>query len=256
VTADRTVVGGSPPPVEVTAERPPGGWWRDSPPEYRWRLVILVLALTLTGMMAVLVAGMLRNDAAINANPVRTTATVLTVSPVTTGIEFVDDTGAAQRPPGGVLYPGKLSVGQRFVVEYARSDATIARVAGRSAVNGIVMPGLVVVLTWITAAPVLWLLSRRERRLLAALPAALSLPRLASQRARLRPKRGGWRTSRGARWSGPRETNAGDSGARDSVARADTGSAAETSTRETALDADTPTGTSTGLGPVGSPSGN
>ena len=37
------------------------------------------------------------------------------------------------RPEGGVLYPGLLSIGQQFVVEYSTQDPQIARVAGRTA---------------------------------------------------------------------------------------------------------------------------
>ena len=124
-----------------------------------WRraaLVVQVLAGTLSAMMLLLAVGMFRNDMAIDDNPVRATATVLTVSATSTGIEFVDNQGVSQRPPGGVLYPGGLSVGQQFLVEYDATDPTLVRVAGRSAVNGVIMPGYVLVGTWLAAAGVLW----------------------------------------------------------------------------------------------------
>ena len=92
------------------------------------------------------------------------TATVLTVSALSTGIEFVDDTGVSQRPPDGVLYPGGLTVGQQFVVEYAADDPTLARVAGRSAINGLIMPLAVIVVSWLVAGPALWTLNRLDRR--------------------------------------------------------------------------------------------
>ncbi|WP_111766596.1 DUF3592 domain-containing protein [Nakamurella deserti] len=123
-----------------------------------------MLAWIVTGMMLLLAIGMWRNDMVIDAAPVRTTATVLTVSALSTGIEFVDDTGVSQRPPDGVLYPGGLRVGQEFVVEYAADDPTLARVAGRSAVNGLVMPVGVVVATWVLAGPLLWWLRSRDAR--------------------------------------------------------------------------------------------
>ena len=64
---------------------------------------------------------------------------MLTVSPLRTGIEFVDGTGATVRPEGGVLYPGLLAVGQQFVVEYSTQNPQIARVAGRTAGVGNLM---------------------------------------------------------------------------------------------------------------------
>ena len=73
------------------------------------------------------------------------TATVLSVSPLRTGVEFVDATGATIRPEGGVLYPGPALLGQQFVVEYSTQDPQIARVAGRTAAVGTVMIGLVTV---------------------------------------------------------------------------------------------------------------
>ncbi len=123
-----------------------------------------MLAWTVTGLMLLLAIGMWRNDMVIDDDPVRTTATVLTVSALSTGIEFVDDTGVSQRPPDGVLYPGGLAVGQQFVVEYASSDPTLARVAGRSAVNGLIMPLLVILATWVPAGPALWWLRVLDRR--------------------------------------------------------------------------------------------
>ncbi len=121
---------------------------------------VAALAWLLTAMMVLLVLGMFRNDAVIASNPVRTTATVLTVSSVSTGIEFVDSAGVLQRPPAGVLYPGGLRVGQEFLVEYDGADPTVARVAGRSAINGLVMPVFVVLGIWLPALPLLWWLRR------------------------------------------------------------------------------------------------
>ena len=136
--------------------------------------MLLIVAAVLTGMMVILVIGMWRNDVVIDANPVRATATVLTVTPLSTGIEFVDNKGVAQRPPAGVLYPGGLTVGQQFLVEYAADDPTRVRVAGRSAINGVIMPAAVVVLIWLVAAPALWWLNRRDRTLPPGLAKALA----------------------------------------------------------------------------------
>lgn len=150
--------------MDVLPPRPHRNVWSRRSPWRRASLVVGVLAWTLTGMMLLLAIGMWRNDMVIDAGPVRTTATVLTVSALSTGIEFVDNTGVSQRPPDGVLYPGGLTVGQQFLVEYAASDPTLARVAGRSAMNGLIMPLIVIVGTWVLAGPALWWLRRRETR--------------------------------------------------------------------------------------------
>jgi hypothetical protein len=152
------------PRVDALPPLPQRGAWSRRSPWGRARLVVAVLAGTLTGLMLLLALGMWRNDLVIGAAPVRTTATVLTVSPLSTGVEFVDNSGVSQRPPNGVLYPGGLTVGQQFLVEYAADDPTLVRVAGRSAADGLVMPAGVVVATWSVAGPLLWWLRRRDVR--------------------------------------------------------------------------------------------
>lgn len=156
--------------------QPEQGFWARRSSWRRASLVVAVLAWTVTGMMLVLGVGMWRNDMVINAAPIRTTATVLTVSATSTGIEFVDNNGSSQRPPAGVLYPGGLSVGQQFLAEYAATDPTLVRVAGRSAINGLIMPIFVVVGTWLLAGSALWWLRRRDRVEPMDLETALALP--------------------------------------------------------------------------------
>lgn len=151
------------PGVEAMPPRPVRGAWSRRSAWGRAALVVTAVAGLLTGMMVLLAIGMWRNDMVIDDAPVRTTATVLTVSALSTGIEFVDNTGVSQRPPNGVLYPGGLVVGQQFLVEYAAGDPTLVRVAGRSAVDGLIMPGLVVAGTWLVAGPARWLLRDRDR---------------------------------------------------------------------------------------------
>ncbi len=123
---------------------------------------MLVVAVLVTIMMAALAIAMRRDDAAINANRAIATATVLTVSPLRTGIEFVDATGTTVRPPTGVLYPGLLTVGQRFVVEYSTVDPSLVRVAGRTAAVGTVMIATVLMVSWLVAAPLAWWFRRRS----------------------------------------------------------------------------------------------
>lgn len=131
---------------------------------WRWagRLIALV-TLAITIMMVALAIGMRLNDRAIDEHLGSATATVLSVSPLRTGVEFVDGTGATIRPEGGVLYPGLLSVGQQFVVEYSTVDPQITRVAGRTASVGTIMIVVTLAVTYLIAVPVLWWCHRRAR---------------------------------------------------------------------------------------------
>jgi len=124
---------------------------------------IALLAVAITVMMIALAIGMRSNDAAIDDHLGTATATVLSVSPLRTGVEFVDATGATVRPQGGVLYPGLLSLGQQFVVEYSTQDPQIARVAGRTASVGSVMIVVTLAVTYLVAAPLIWWCRRRSR---------------------------------------------------------------------------------------------
>jgi hypothetical protein len=130
---------------------------------WRWAARgIALVALAVTVMMVALGIGMRSNDAAIEEHLGSATATVLSVSPLRTGIEFVDVTGATIRPEGGVLYPGLLSLGQQFVVQYSTQDPQIARVAGRTAAVGNVMIALTLGLTYLIALPLIWWCQRRS----------------------------------------------------------------------------------------------
>ena len=119
----------------------------------------MLAAVAITVMMIALAIAMRTNDGAIDDHLGTATATVLSVSPLRTGIEFVDATGTTIRPEGGVLYPGLLSLGQQFVVEYSQQDPQIARTAA----VGTLSIGLVTAVTWLVAVPVIWWLVRRAR---------------------------------------------------------------------------------------------
>ncbi len=130
---------------------------------WRWAARgVLLLAVAITVMVIALAIGMRSNDSAIDEHLGSATATVLSVSPLRTGIEFVDVTGATVRPAGGVLYPGLLSLGQQFVVEYSTQDPQIARVAGRTASVGTLLLALVTIVTWLISLPVVWWCRRRS----------------------------------------------------------------------------------------------
>jgi len=144
------------PPVLAEPSRRRLGW--------RWAARgFALLAVAVTVMMIALAIGMRSNDAAIDEHLGTATATVLSVSPLRTGVEFVDITGTTIRPEGGVLYPGLLSVGQQFVIEYSTQDPQIARVAGRTSSVGTVMVGGALAVTYLVTMPLIWFCLRRAR---------------------------------------------------------------------------------------------
>lgn len=126
--------------------------------------IVLTVAAGTTLMSTALAVGMRLDDRQIDGHFATATATVLSVSALRTGVEFVDSTGITVRPPGGVLYPGLLSIGQRFQVEYSTLDPAVVRVAGRTAAVGNVSLVLTLTLTWMIAVPLNWLLRRRARK--------------------------------------------------------------------------------------------
>ena len=125
--------------------------------------IVLLAGLAVVGMCVALFVGMRVDDHRIDAHLGTATATVLTVSSLHTGIEFVDAVGATIRPPGGVLYPGLLEVGQQFVVEYDLTEPTLVRVAGRTAAVGNLLLGLTFATTIVLAAALIWWLRRPGR---------------------------------------------------------------------------------------------
>ncbi|RIJ76135.1 hypothetical protein D1871_13935 [Nakamurella silvestris] len=139
-------------------------WFRGPKARRIGARVVLILAALITVMMLVLAFGMWRNDRTIDGDVVTATATVLKVTPLRTGIEFIDSAGISQRPTDGVLYPGGLRVGQQFLVEYSAADPGLVRVAGRTWLDGVIMPGFVVAGTWVIALPLVFWLRRRGRR--------------------------------------------------------------------------------------------
>jgi hypothetical protein len=123
-------------------------------------------------MVAALAVGMRLDDRQIDRHRGTATATVLSVSVLRTGIEFVDSSGTTVRPPTGVLYPGLLTVGQRFQIEYSTLDPTVVRVAGRTAAVGNVSLGVTLAVVVLVSLPsILWLRRRADRFAQTAKPA-------------------------------------------------------------------------------------
>jgi hypothetical protein len=118
----------------------------------------------ITIMAAALAIGMRVGDRQIERHLGTATATVLSISTLRTGIEFVDGAGVTIRPPDGVLYPGLLSIGQRFMVEYSTVDPVLVRVAGRSASVGNVPIVITLISTWALGSAVVLFLRSRARR--------------------------------------------------------------------------------------------
>lgn len=126
--------------------------------------VLLVVVGAITLMTLVLFIGMRRDDSEIDRHRGTATATVLSISALRTGIEYIDGSGVAVRPRDGVLYPGLLKVGQRFKVDYSTADPTVVRVAGRTAAVGNVGLAITVVGTWLIGGAVSWALRRPPGR--------------------------------------------------------------------------------------------
>lgn len=140
---------------------------RRTAPGVGWLLaarILLTVAATASLMVAALAVGMRVDDRQVEAHLATATATVLSVSPLLTGIEFVDSSGITIRPPDGVLYPGLLSMSQRFQIEYSTLDPSVVRVAGRSATVGSVVLLETFAGIWLVALSGGWVLRRQSRR--------------------------------------------------------------------------------------------
>ena len=155
--------------LDATDPRVPQRWLgprRRSVPGSGWLLasrIVLAVIGAVTLMILALAIGMRLGDHKIEGHLGTATATVLSVSPLRTGIEFVDGAGVTIRPPDGVLYPGLLSVGQQFMVEYSTLDPVLVRVGGRTAAVGNVSLAIALLTTWILGAAVVLLLRHRFR---------------------------------------------------------------------------------------------
>ncbi|MFC9837019.1 DUF3592 domain-containing protein [Rhodococcus sp. NPDC127530] len=128
----------------------------------RVRRGVLVTAIGISILAVLLVLAAWRNDHTIQSDRGVATAEVLSAGSLRSAISFVTPDGVTHNPELGVLYPTKLTVGQRIDVEYARSDPDLVRVSGRDASVAVVPAGSLIVVTWLIAGPVIWYLRRRE----------------------------------------------------------------------------------------------
>lgn len=124
--------------------------------------VVLVVATGISVLAVLLVLAAWRNDHTIDSDKGVATAEVLSAGALRSAVSFVTPDGVTHTPRLGVLYPTNLTAGQRIDVEYARSNPDLVRVSGRDVRVALVPAGSVIVVTWLIAAPVLWLLRRRR----------------------------------------------------------------------------------------------
>ena len=126
--------------------------------------IVVGVAVLVTGLAALALAGAAVDDAAIDAERGVATAEVLDASFSRTLVRFPGPTGQAVVPERGVQYPRGLATGDTVTVEYDLSDPEQVRVAGRSVLDGVVPMLLGVAAVWAVLGPVaLWLRRRRER---------------------------------------------------------------------------------------------
>ncbi|MFE3192099.1 DUF3592 domain-containing protein [Nocardia sp. NPDC059240] len=137
----------------------------------RARIGIVVAAATISFLSVLLVLAAWRDDHLINSDKGVTSAEVLSAGTLRSAVIFVTPDGETHNPKTGVLYPTKLTVGERINVEYRRSDPDLVRVAGRDARVAVIPAASVIVVCWAVALPILWLLGSSPRRWLGALRA-------------------------------------------------------------------------------------
>lgn len=122
---------------------------------------VVAVAAGISVLAVLLVLAAWRNDRTIESDMGTATAEVLSAGSLRSAVSFVTPDGVTHNPKLGVLYPTRLTVGQRIDVEYARAEPDLVRVAGRDARVAIVPAGSVIVVTWLVAAPVVFVLRRR-----------------------------------------------------------------------------------------------
>ncbi|OXR43850.1 DUF3592 domain-containing protein [Nocardia cerradoensis] len=135
-----------------------------SPRLRRTRITIAVIAAAVSVLAVLLVLAAWRDDLLISSDKGVTSAEVLSAGRLRSAVTYVTPDGVTHNPKVGVLYPTKLTAGERINVEYSRSDPELVRVAGRDARVAVIPALSVIVVVWVAALPVLWVVRRFERR--------------------------------------------------------------------------------------------
>ncbi|PSR64528.1 DUF3592 domain-containing protein [Nocardia sp. MDA0666] len=127
-------------------------------------MTIAVVAAAVSVLAVLLVLAAWRDDLLISSDKGVTSAEVLSAGRLRSAVTYVTPDGVTHNPKVGVLYPTKLTAGERINVEYSRSDPELVRVAGRDARVAVIPALSVIVVVWVAALPVLWVVRRLERR--------------------------------------------------------------------------------------------
>ncbi|BBG04786.1 MULTISPECIES: DUF3592 domain-containing protein [Pseudonocardia] len=132
---------------------------------YRVPEIVAGVGATLSLLAVIALGGAFLNDAQIDAHRGTTAATVLDGSDYwRTVVRFVDDQGRLQTPGSGISYPVGLTPGENIYVEYDTTEPTRVRVAGRSAVDGILPVAGGIAAVWVVVGPAYVALRRRRDR--------------------------------------------------------------------------------------------
>lgn len=124
----------------------------------------MVIATAVSVLAVLLVLAAWRDDMLISSDKGVTSAEVLSAGRLRSAVTYVTPDGVTHNPKVGVLYPTKLTAGERINVEYSRSDPELVRVAGRDARVAVIPALSVIVVVWVLALPVLLVVRRFERR--------------------------------------------------------------------------------------------
>lgn len=126
--------------------------------------IVTGVAVLITVLAGLAVAGAAAHDAAIAGNRGLAGAEVLEGSTFArTLVRFTAANGLTIVPERGVFYPRGLQPGTTIAVEYDVTDPELVRVAGRSAVTGLVPVLLGVLGVWALLGPIALSLRRRRQ---------------------------------------------------------------------------------------------
>lgn len=125
--------------------------------------IVAGVAVLATVLAVLALAGAAIDDRAIAANPAVAEAEVLEGSSFTrTLVRFTVANGEAVVPERGVFYPRGLEMGESVAVQYDVTDPELVRVAGRSAIDGVLPLSIGVVVVWALLGPLAHWLRRRR----------------------------------------------------------------------------------------------
>ena len=129
--------------------------------------IVIGFAVVLTLLAGFALVGAALDDRTISADQAVAQAQVLDGSTFfRTLVQFTAADGQAHTPELGVFYPRGLQAGTLVAVEYDVTNPDLVRVAGRTALSGLLPLGAAVVVVWAIAVPwSRWLRRRRTSRI-------------------------------------------------------------------------------------------